>query len=647
MKRKINRDFSRYFSANRMNRVPLYKLLVSSLLAVTLTAGLGTGIAVWAFSGSGQETSVQAQLSPTPTPEPTATPTPTPQLRQVKMEIATVQQSIGVDLVEEVDGEEFPLAGEPFVVLITDEDEKTQSYDVDADTGTLLVEDVEPGDYRVELEEREGYALPEPQTVTVKEKVVYVADTAAVADKIVQADQVVESQEDNIYGQVADAVVTPPSDTVEYVDSSSETVSEEIQVYTGAKLNDEGYMLLKDGTVTDYKPVFDTATGYLVKAVRSTVPSPTPVPVPSVILTPTPVPTESPEPTQTPESTQTPEATQTPEPTQGSGSQATSQALSRTPSPTGAALWVQRLSSWFADRLGRLGAGLPLRAASVDFAAWPDEIVLYDMDNHTMASNEEYPFDLSVDTVSTETGEVLYSGWNTIDGKKYYFDPETHTPVTGTQVIGGVTYHFNSSGVLQQETRGVDVSKYQGDIDWNQVKAAGYEFAIIRVGYRGYGSGALVEDSHFRQNIQGATAAGLQIGLYFYSQAINEEEAVEEASMVLRLCSGYRLDYPIYFDTEKVAGDTGRADSLSRAERTACAVAFCETIRNAGYTAGVYSYASWFYNQLNMSNFGNYQIWIAQYRDVLDFSGRYNMWQYASDGCVPGISKLCDLNIAY
>lgn len=643
MKRKTNRDFSRYFSVNRMNRVPLYKLLVSGLLAVTLTAGLGTGIAVWAFSGAGQETSVQAQLSPTPTPVPTATPTPTPQLRQVKMEIATVQQSIGVDLVEEVDGEEFPLTGEPFVVLITDEDENTQSYDIDPDTGTLLVEKVEPGDYRVELEEREGYALPEPQTVTVKEKVVYVADTAAVADKIVQSNQVVESQEDNIYGQVADAVVTPPSDTVEYVDSSSESVSEEIQVYTGAKLNDEGYMLLKNGTVTDYKPVFDTATGYLVKAVRSALPSPTPVPVPSVILTPTP----APEPTESPDPTQTPEATQTPEPSQGAASGAASQALSQTPSPTGAALWAQRLSGWFADRLGRLGAGLPLRASSVDFVSWPDEIVLYDMDKHTMASNEEYPFDLSVDTVSTETGEVFYSGWNTIDGKKYYFDPETHAPVTGTQVIGGVTYHFDSNGVLKQETRGVDVSKYQGDIDWNQVKAAGYEFAIIRVGYRGYGSGALVEDSHFRQNIQGATAAGLQVGLYFYSQAINEEEAVEEASMVLRLCSGYRLDYPIYFDTEKVAGDTGRADSLSRAERTACAVAFCETIRNAGYTAGVYSYASWFYNQLNMSNFGNYQIWIAQYRDVLDFSGRYNMWQYASDGCVPGISKLCDLNIAY
>ena len=631
MKRKTNREFARYFSANRMNRIPLYKLLVSGLLAVTLTAGLGTGVAVWALSGGGPETSVSAQLSPTPTPEPTATPTPTPELRQVQMEIATIQQSIGVELVEEKEGEEQPITGVPFVVLITNEDEVTRSYDIDQNTGTLLVEQVEPGEYQVALEPVEGYALPEPQTVTVKEKVVYVADTAAVADKIVQASQVVESKEDNIYGQVADAVATPPSDTVEYVESSSESVSEEIQVYTGAKLNDDGYMLLKDGTVTDYKPVFDTATGYLIKAVRTAQPSPTPVPVPSVILTPTPVPEETPTPEQTPAPTQTPQA-------ESAAASAQSQSLGA----AGASLWAHGLTGWFADWMGG-----SLRAAGVDFAAWPDEILLYDMNTHTMASNDQYPFDLSVDTVSSQTGEVLYSGWNTIDGNKYYFDPETHQPVTGSQVIGGVTYHFNSNGVLQQETRGVDVSKYQGDIDWNQVKAAGYEFAIIRVGYRGYGSGALVEDSHFRQNIQGATAAGLQVGLYFYSQAINEEEAVEEASMVLRLCSGYKLSYPIYFDTEKVAGDTGRADSISRNERTACAVAFCETIRNAGYSAGVYSYASWFYNQLNMASFGNYQIWIAQYRDVLDFSGRYNMWQYASDGSVPGIPKLCDLNIAY
>ena len=165
------------------------------------------------------------------------------------------------------------------------------------------------------------------------------------------------------------------------------------------------------------------------------------------------------------------------------------------------------------------------------------------------------------------------------------------------------------------------------------------------MGYRGYGSGALVEDSTFRRNIQGATAAGLKVGVYFYSQAINEAEAVEEASMVLSLCSGYGLPLGVYYDTEKVAGDTGRADGLSAAERTACAVAFCETIRNAGYTAGVYSYASWFYNSLNYANISKYRIWIAQYRDSLDFNYRYDIWQYTSTGKVKGVSGGVDMNL--
>ena len=128
--------------------------------------------------------------------------------------------------------------------------------------------------------------------------------------------------------------------------------------------------------------------------------------------------------------------------------------------------------------------------------------------------------------------------------------------------------------------RGIDVSKFQGSIDWNAVKADGITFAIIRCGYRGYGSGALVEDSTYRANIRGAINAGLKVGVYFYSQAINEAEAVEEASMVLSLVGGYSLPLGVYYDTESVAG--GRANAISAAERTACAVAFCETIRNAG-----------------------------------------------------------------
>ena len=228
--------------------------------------------------------------------------------------------------------------------------------------------------------------------------------------------------------------------------------------------------------------------------------------------------------------------------------------------------------------------------------------------------------------------------------------------MTGIKVIAGNSYKFNDAGELEggyeppkpsnNLVKGVDVSKYQRNVDWNAVKASGIDFAIIRVGYRGYGTGALVEDPYFKQNIAGATRAGLKVGLYFYSQAVNEAEAVEEASMVLRLARGYSIQYPIYFDTEKVANANGRADGISKAQRTANAVAFCETIQNAGYRAGVYSYASWFYNQLNMASISKYSIWIAQYRDQLSFNYNYDIWQYTSRGQVPGISGGTDMNVS-
>ena len=238
---------------------------------------------------------------------------------------------------------------------------------------------------------------------------------------------------------------------------------------------------------------------------------------------------------------------------------------------------------------------------------------------------------------------ILRSGWQDIDGATYYYDPSTHQPVTGQQVIQGNVYTFAADGALNRTARGIDVSKFQGSIDWNAVKSDGITFAIIRCGYRGYGSGALVEDSTYRRNIQGAINAGLRVGVYFYSQAINEAEAVEEASMVLSLVSGYSLPLGVYYDTESVGG--GRANALSAAERTACAVAFCETIRSAGYSAGVYSYASWFYNALNFANISKYNIWIAQYRDTLSFSYKHNIWQYTGSGSVKGISKPVDMNI--
>ena len=157
---------------------------------------------------------------------------------------------------------------------------------------------------------------------------------------------------------------------------------------------------------------------------------------------------------------------------------------------------------------------------------------------------------------------------------------------------------------------------------------------ILRCGYRGSASGVLVEDEKFRTNIKGATAAGLKVGIYFFSQAVNEMEAVEEASLTLSLIKGHKISYPVYIDVEAA---NGRADGLSAAERTKVVKAFCETVRDSGYTAGVYSNKNWFAEKMDTGAFGNYRIWLAQYTESPTYTGRYEMWQYSSQGTIPGI----------
>lgn len=243
--------------------------------------------------------------------------------------------------------------------------------------------------------------------------------------------------------------------------------------------------------------------------------------------------------------------------------------------------------------------------------------------------------------------DPVYTGWQTIDGKVYYYN-SNHQRVTGSQVISGISYNFGSDGALQQGSgkNGIDVSSHQGNIDWASVKAAGINFAIIRVGYRGSQTGALVEDSCFKKNIQGATANGINVGVYFFTQATTEAEAVEEASMALTLCSGYNLSYPIFVDTENGSG-AARANGLDKGTRTACVAAFCKTIANGGRKAGVYASKSWYNNKIDASAFSNYFIWVAQYNTTCNYKGKYNMWQYSSKGSVPGIKGNVDVNIAY
>ena len=240
--------------------------------------------------------------------------------------------------------------------------------------------------------------------------------------------------------------------------------------------------------------------------------------------------------------------------------------------------------------------------------------------------------------------EYRYTGWQTIDGKRFFYD-KNGTAVTGEQVIQGVKYTFNGDGSLNTGTvMGIDISKHNGNIDWNAVKNSGVQYVILRCGYRGSASGVLVEDQKFKKNIQGATAAGLKVGIYFFSQAVNEVEAVEEASMTLSLIKNYRITYPVYIDVESA---NGRADGISKAARTSVINAFCQTIRNSGYTPGLYANKNWLTEKINTGALGGCKIWLAQYVAAPTYGGRYEMWQYSSRGSIAGIKGNVDLNVSY
>lgn len=664
------RNPMKYFSGSAFARLPLYKLVAGGSAAV-LTASIGLGVFAASFvPGPAPE----ATPTPAPVATPAATPEPTPEPDiELLADISVIQQDVGVQLytlpdqtaesaqtpspTPAEDGEDtdmtgkIPLTGVEATVTLTDAEGEATDYAVDTETGTALAEDVEPGDYTVTVQPIEGYVVPESATVTVEEKVVYKADVDAVKDKILQSSQVNESAEDSAVNTAGSAPIADEvTDTVQYAESSKEEKGR-VTTYT-AKLSSSGHLLLSNGSESPYLPIYKDGTKELTGAKRDsgytgystmsvwmpgaadsivllgengrtmnmahrtddgtavlaegeeTEASPTPEVTPSAEptpeVTPEPTPTATPTPTPSPTATPTPTPTATPTP---------APTATPTPAPTQA----------------------PTATPNDPTAGWPNEI--------EASALAGYGFDVT----STEKIEYIYTGWQEIDGATYYYDPVTHEPVTGNQVIQGDVYTFGADGALNRTARGIDVSKFQGTIDWNAVKADGITFAIIRCGYRGYGTGALVEDSTYRRNIQGAINAGLKVGVYFYSQAINEAEAVEEASMVLSLVSGYSLPLGVYYDTESVAG--GRANAISATQRTACAVAFCETIRNAGYKAGVYSYASWFYNALNFANISKYNIWIAQYRDTLSFNYKYNIWQYTGSGRVNGISTAVDMNI--
>lgn len=214
-------------------------------------------------------------------------------------------------------------------------------------------------------------------------------------------------------------------------------------------------------------------------------------------------------------------------------------------------------------------------------------------------------------------------------------------------------FQYNENGYLTYESDqytskvGIDVSRYQKEIDWAQVKASGVDFAILRLGYRGYGTGAIVTDTYFEKNIQGALANGIEVGVYFFSQAINETEAAEEAQYCLDLLQGrYDITYPIIFDWEPYDSSLNpRTEGLSDEMLTKCAVSFCNTVRAAGYETMVYSNLTYFYLHFDLSKLVDFPLWLAQYNRTPTFYYHFDMWQYSCTGTVPGIKGNVDMNI--
>ena len=192
---------------------------------------------------------------------------------------------------------------------------------------------------------------------------------------------------------------------------------------------------------------------------------------------------------------------------------------------------------------------------------------------------------------------------------------------------------------------GVDVSAWQEEIDWPQVKAAGMEFAMIRLAWRGSSEGGIFTDEQAVRNYEGARAAGLQVGGYFFSQAITPEEAVEEAEYLLALIDGWQIDLPIAYDWEFAGGP--RTDGMDARAITECAKAFCRTIEAAGYDAMIYYNPHMAYYQIYLEELEEYGFWLAMWQEEMDFPYKVDVWQYTDQGAVPGIEGDVDLDLYF
>ena len=226
-------------------------------------------------------------------------------------------------------------------------------------------------------------------------------------------------------------------------------------------------------------------------------------------------------------------------------------------------------------------------------------------------------------------------------------DLPVNTLEPGDFVPDGNYIDYTGSDV--RTMRGIDVSEHQQDIDWAAVAADGVEFAMIRVGYRGYNYGSFEEDKFFHQNMTGAAAAGIKIGVYFFSQAISREDAQAEADFVLEEIEPYRdsITLPVCFDWEHITWQSARTDNVDAETLSSCALGFAETVREAGYTPMVYFFRDMGYNIYNLSRLKDIDFWAGAAGTTPDFYYQHTIWQYSYTGRVAGISTDCDLDLYF
>lgn len=226
---------------------------------------------------------------------------------------------------------------------------------------------------------------------------------------------------------------------------------------------------------------------------------------------------------------------------------------------------------------------------------------------------------------------------------------ETTLPMPSENPLGVMDFGYSGqylTCLTRPSLLGIDVSTHQKQIDWRQVKAAGIQFAMLRIGYRGTDLGGLYADEMLRDYYAGARAAGLKVGGYFFSQATTEEEARQEAALALELTQGMQLDLPIVYDWEDTGPDS-RVAQMDAKTVTDCALAFCQAITDGGRQTMVYFNPQAARERLELERLTDYDFWLAMYSDEMTFEYQVDMWQYTCTGTVPGIEGNVDINLFF